>query len=323
MAADPSIQVTAREDLSIFYRILRTCIRPFRPRLVSPGKPLPAGSPRLSPPSTKCTIREQQSEGLYLYDFTADADTSHQKTSTLHRLYYFCGGSFQSPPSSDHWKFCTELCLQLKDVYQITLVSYPLAPKSPAAESLPVLQKWLRSAMSEAAVNKHDITLMGDSSGGNIALSLGFWWASVSKNTDGSKLKNIFAISPTTDLRNANPDIKQADKHDPVLTVNSSLDGHKKWAGAMPLDDPNLSPIFFDPNLLRLHNVKVHGVVGTHDVLAPDALKFREACSKAGVVGEWLEWKRQMHCFPLAFHYGLREGKAGKDWIVDVLRRNA
>lgn len=92
--------------------------------------------------------------------------------------------------------------------------------------------------MSEAAVNKNNITLMGDSSGGNIALSLGFWWASsASKHTDGSKLKNILAISPATDLRNINSDIKEADKHDPVLTIKSSLDGHKKWAGAMPLVD--------------------------------------------------------------------------------------
>lgn len=324
MAARPSIQVTTRDDLSFLYRILRTLIRPFRPHLVSASDEFLAGSPKLSPLKTKCIIYERQSEGLYLYDFRADTSLSHQVPSTSHHLYYFCGGSFQSPPSSDHWKLCTELCLQLRDQYRITVVSYPLAPNSPAAESLPVLQKWLQATMSEAASKHANVTLMGDSSGGNIALSLGFWWAaSISKHSEGSTLKNIFAISPTTDLRNTNPDIKEADKHDPVLTIKASLDGHKKWAGAMPLDNAELSPIFSDPNLLRLHSIKVHGVVGTHDILAPDALKFREACSKAGVVGEWLEWKGQMHCFPLAFGYGLREAKAGKDWVVEVLRRNS
>ncbi len=323
MAAKPSIEVTTREDLSVLYRILRTVIRPFRPRLVAAGEAFPAGSLKLSPPSTKCAIHERQSEGLYLYDFIADTNPPDQKPSTVHHLYYFGGGGFQSPPSSNHWKLCTELCLQLTDSYRITLVSYPLSPNSPAPESLLVLQKWLRATIHQASSNPSSVTLMGDSSGWNIAISLGFWWASNgSDNTVGRTLKNVLVISPATDLRNTNPEIKEADRYDPVLTIKASTDGHKKWAGTMPLDNVNLSPIFSDPNLFRLRKIKVHGVVGTHDILAPDALKFRKACSEAGVTGEWLEWKGQMHCFPLAFTYGLREAKEGKDWIVDVLRRN-
>jgi hypothetical protein len=31
----------------------------------------------------------------------------------------------------------------------------------------------------------------------------------------------------------------------------------------------------------------------------------------------------QMHCFPLAAVYGLSEGKVGRDWILDVLKRHA
>jgi acetyl esterase/lipase len=56
--------------------------------------------------------------------------------------------------------------------------------------------------------------------------------------------------------------------------------------------------------------------------LAPDAVKFRKACEKAGVTGEWLVWEGQMHCFPLTFSYGMSEGKQGMDWVVGVLERN-
>ena len=328
MSIPPSIQVTTRDDLSLLYRLLRAVIRPLRPRLANPGKPLPAGSPKLTPPSTKCSINERQSEGVYLYDFTVNASSprspSTAKESRPHQLYYFVGGGFQSPPSPGHWKFCAELCQQLGNAYRVTLVSYPLAPNSPAPESLPVLQKWLLSTVSSAALNDDSITLMGDSSGGNIALSLGFWSASTASiNTNQQTVKNIFAICPAVDLRNENTAIADADNYDPILTVKMSSDVGKAWAGTLPLDNPEVSPIFSDPDIYRRSGIKVHGVIGTHDILAPDATKFREALNEAGVSGEWLEWKGQMHCFPIAQSYGLRESKEATSWIVDVLRRHA
>ena len=324
----PSIQLTTYDNLSVAYRILRTLIRPLRPRLVSPGKPLPAGSPKLSPPATKCTIRERQVAGIYLYKFIANStqpvSAEMRKGSASHHIFYFAGGGFQSPPSSEHWKFCTEICTQLRDLYEITLVSYPLAPNSPASESLPALRNWLRFTVSEAALKGTNMTLMGDSAGGNIALSLGFWWASnVSNHNARSSIKSIFVISPVTNLRNENQSITEANKHDPVLTVKLTSDVGKQWASNMPLDHADVSPIFSDPSLFKKADIRVHGVVGTHDVLAPDAIKFREACNQSGVVGEWLEWKGQMHCFPLAFPYALPEGKRGKEWVLAVLRRNA
>jgi acetyl esterase/lipase len=326
MATYPSIKVTSYDDLSVLYKVLRTVIRPFRPRLVKPGKPLPLGSPKLSPPHAKCATSERQVEGIFLHDFlptSPSPSSSLQNRSGRHHLFYFAGGGFQSPPSSDHWKFCAELAVQLNDLYDVTVVSYPLAPNSPAPQSLPALRNWLRTTVSDAASNDCSVTLMGDSSGGTIALSLGIWCASnISEHTLRSTLKNIFVISPATDLRNENAAIVEADKHDPVLSIRLTSELGKTWAGSMPLDHQEVSPIFSDLNLCRLADVKVHGVVGTHDVLAPDALKFRDACNQAGVVGEWLEWRGQMHCFPLAFAYGLKEGKQGKDWILDVLRRN-
>ena len=162
---------------------------------------------------------------------------------------------------------------------------------------------------------------MGDSAGGNVVLSLAFWWSA--KTSIKWPLANAFVISPATDLRNDNPDIVEADKHDPVLSVGLTTDVAKKWAGSLPRDSPEVSPNLADFDALHQSKIKVHGVVGTHDVLAPDAIRFRELCVKHNVQGEWLQWEGQMHCFPLASVYGLSEGKIGRDWIIDVLRRNA
>lgn len=51
---------------------------------------------------------------------------------------------------------------------------------------------------------------------------------------------------------------------------------------------PNLSP---HVSRLKEVGIKVHGVVGTADVLAPDALVFKAMCEKYGIVGDWLVWQ--------------------------------
>ena len=182
--------------------------------------------------------------------------------------------------------------------------------------------------MRKAGENGQRVTLMGDSAGGNVVLSLAFWWAGrkerivESKGNRTGNLVNVLAISPATDLRNVNEGIKEADKHDPVLSVELTTDVGRKWAGDLGTGDPTVSPNLADLNVLAQSGVKVHGVVGTHDVLGPDAIVFRELCAKHNVPGEWLQWEGQMHCFPLASMYGLREGKDARGWIIDVLRRN-
>lgn len=218
MDGPSSITVTTRTDLSLLYRILRTIIRPLRPRLVSPGKPLPAGSPKLSPPSS-IPVTEHQLDGIHTYRYPSPEVTKHN-------IYYFAGGGFQSPPSSEHWKTCKELAARLADVgYSVTLISYPLAPNSPASKSLPIMRKWLQDTCTLAIERVEDITLAGDSAGGNVVLNLGLWWAEeISKSSGRNPLKQILAISPATDLRNENPAIKEADTRDPVLSIGLTTD---------------------------------------------------------------------------------------------------
>ena len=101
---------------------------------------------------------------------------------------------------------CAEFCIRLEGSYNVVVVSYPLAPKSPASESLPILQAWLRAIMTQAIQENRNVTLMGDSAGGNMALSLAFWWAGQPEAQQStSPLKNVFAISPAVDMRNENP----------------------------------------------------------------------------------------------------------------------
>lgn len=386
-----SIQVTTRSDLSVLYKILRVIIRPLRPRLVKLGDPAPPGSQKLSPPRRRgCEVIESRRCGVWEYTFrhpkgsrsrpqeeaatntktntnttTTNAEanatvTGRNRKSAKHRIYYFNGGGFQSPPSSEHWRFIAHFTEDLavggdrgggaREI-QVTLVSHPLAPASPAADALPVLREWFASALDDADGAGDTVTLMGDSSGGNLALTLAF--AAVesykpSKSDSGKALPlvSVFVISPAVDLRNVNPEIWEADKHDPILTIGTTSEVARAWTGnidqealretpgdppraTIATSDPAVSPLLHTDDMFRLlrdRGVSVHGVVGTHDVLAPDALEFMRKCERLGMRGKWLVWDGQMHCFPMAGGgkvLGLREGQEGRKWVDEVLREDA
>ena len=316
-----SIKVTRRDDLSLLYRVMRLLMRQVRPRLAGmPKTPYPAGSQKLKHPNLSVKVQERQVEGVYLYDLIVHGE----KRRPTHRMYYFHGGGFQTEPSKDHWKLCAEFAQQLSATHDVTVVSYPLAPSSPAAEALPVLKALLRALVKDAADDNKHLVLAGDSSGGNIALCLGFYWATEIASTSMLPAPiSVFAMSPAVDLTHSNPDIDEVDRHDPLLRKDMCEKIGVTWAGTLPKDSPEVSPLFGNFDALRMAGVKVHGLIGTYDNLAPDDIGFYKALSQHGIEGEWLEWKGQMHCFPLAFSYGIRECKEGKDWIIDVLRRDA
>ncbi len=73
------------------------------------------------------------------------------------------------------------------------------------------------------------------------------------------------------------------------------------WRGNWLVSDPRLSPILADLELLTRANIKVDGVIAGHDVLGPGAILFRKKFQECGVNGDWLEWEKQMHCFPDVF----------------------
>lgn len=377
-AAPSSIKITTRDDLSLLYRFVRTVIKPLRPKLATSTNQQPGGSIRLIPPQkSDLEITESQVESIWQYTYQTKSSSSSLQghaSHPTHHIYYFNGGGFQMRPSNQHRVFVRRLS---RDLYRrshtqaqnrpeplITLVSYPLAPHSPAHKSLPILQKWLSATLNNAAQSGDTVSLMGDSSGGNLALSLGFWASdnykapssiadsdpeprskesapSHGRPTASSPLVSIIAICPAVDLRNVNPEIKQVDRLDPVLTAKLTGDVAQIWSSGSSskttsdskpdnahlwsVHDPQLSPLLNSEDSFRgLANkgIDIHGVIGTFDVLSPDAKLFMRKCEKYGVRGQWLVWEGQMHCFPLTAGKGMRgirEGREALKWLEDVI----
>lgn len=216
----------------------------------------------------------------------------------------------------------------------ISIVSYPLAPKNPAPVAFPRLLEMYRALLRAAEEEGHRVIMAGDSSGANIVLSLVLEALREDEETQATRLEEekdvpiptphptaIMVISPSTDLTRSNPDIEKLQHLDPLLTPKFIKDTAKAWLGDWEATDRRVSPINADISLLAKVDIKVYGVTGGYDILAPDAVMFRNKCEEAGVKGQWLEWEKQMHCFPLTWPYGLREGRESVGWMLDVLKK--
>lgn len=304
-------------------------IRPFRHHVGRPDKVWPAGSQQLKPPSStkkKCDVVERKIEDIWLYDMTlkASSTTSEKKNErkSTYRIYYFNGGGWQSPAGSSHWKFLTAL-LEAIPHATVTLVSYPLAPNSPAPISLPQLVKLYEALMKESASKGETVTFAGDSSGGEIVLCIPL--EALRSGLDIPKPHSIMAICPSTDLSRENPIIHEVEKHDPILEVKFVKQTAEKWAGEWDKKDPRISPLQAnDLDLFRRNSIFVDGCTAGNDVLGPDGVLFRAKLAKNGVEGEWLQWEKMMHCWPIAKSYGISpESEEAFQWIAAVLRKRS
>lgn len=333
----PTIRVTKRHDRSTLMMLLQLLIKPFASKLVHSDTEFPAGSPQLTPhkrATKRCDVHERKVEDIYLYDIIPVNESSgvtqertiEGKTGAKRkrRVFYYSGGGWSMPANSEHWFFVSELAKQLHPHgFVVTLVSYPLAPNSAAPVSFPQMMKQYRALMELAEKEEEDVILAGDSAGGNIILSL-LINALLEDARDGVErptCKGVMAISPSTDLTRQNADMHTIAPKDPILRIPFVKGTAKGWCGEWDAKDIRVSPLHADVTCIKKRGVKVHGVVGRYDILSPDAILFREKCSQARIEGEWLDWDKQMHVFPLIFRYGLREGHESKDWILDVLRR--
>lgn len=171
-------------------------------------------------------------------------------------------------------------------------------------------------------VPDEDVIFAGDSSGANLALSLVH--NILSQNPRARVPSRIMLISPVVDMRNGNPDMAAVDKNDPLLSSKFTGEVARAYCGVeTDPADPRVSPLLRDQTVLGRRGVTVDGVIAGYDVLGPDARKLREKCQAQGVSGEWLEWEKMIHCFPLAFCYKfLPESNEAVDWILRRLMAN-
>ncbi|PCJ16383.1 MAG: alpha/beta hydrolase [Gammaproteobacteria bacterium] len=226
-------------------------------------------------------------------------------------VLYFHGGGYLFGSPQGYKRLIWPLAK--KTNMPFVVIDYRMAPDHvyPAA-----LEDSISAYKALLAQGYTNITLMGDSAGGNLTLATLLKIKTLQLPTPTSAV----TISPWTDLSMSSPSAGYNAKNDPYLPGGpKQLEAAKYYAGDTPLDDPLLSPAFAD----------YHGIttplkitVGGPEVLLDDAKQVAESASKAGVEVDFKIWPDMAHVFPL-FQF-LPEGKeCAKEIVEFVLTHHA
>ncbi|MBQ7005867.1 MAG: alpha/beta hydrolase [Clostridia bacterium] len=183
-------------------------------------------------------------------------------------IFYFPGGGFIDQPKSQHWSFLNKLTSQtgIPVIVPVYLKVTSYCAEEAYADIIEIYSKYTDSTKLK------NIILMGDSSGGNMALSL----AMQLRETDMPQPGKIIVISPWMDLSMKNPEMEGYKKGEFMVGLSGLEILGKKWAGEKSIYDPVISPLY--GNFNGLGEIVIFS--GAKDMLHPDILRFGERLEK-------------------------------------------
>jgi monoterpene epsilon-lactone hydrolase len=193
--------------------------------------------------------------------------------------------------------------------FGVAAARYPLAPEHPAP------------AQFDAAVAAHaallargfavgQIILGGDSAGGGLALAL-----LADLCARGLRPAGLFALSPWTDLALTGASLRENAEADPLLPVARMEEAVAMVRGALPPDDPRLSPLyarFVTPPPVFLQ-------VGSTEILRDDSRRMAQVLRQAGGAVTLQEWPDAPHVWQMLDGY-IPEARAALRELAGFLR---
>ncbi len=205
------------------------------------------------------------------------------------KILYIYGGTFVLQPSVFHWRFMDKLAYET--LYEVVLPIYPKAPEYTYRETHQAIEQAYRRLLKETDAD--NIVIMGDASGGNMALSF------VQKLMEQDELplpRQLYLISPWLDLSLSNPDItEQVQKKDPIQNVFSLQSVAKVWVDDLERKNPRVSPMY--GSVRGLPPVYMFG--GTSEIFYPDMRKLADYFEAEQQPIHFYEYKDMVTAFPL------------------------
>ena len=202
-------------------------------------------------------------------------------------VVYLHGGSYCEQPVLQHWQFCDRLA-RGADVTSVMAV-YPKAPNNTFEAAYSYLTTLWNRLLREWKPEK--IILMGDSSGGGLALAFAEYLRENGMPLPGQ----LILFSPWLDISMDTPVPAELNRLDPTLSADALRRMGRNWAGDTDVHDYRLSPIYGD--LRGLPPMTVY--YGTHEIFLPDARKFKEKCGREGAALDYIEEPKMNHCYAL------------------------
>lgn len=244
-------------------------------------------------------ISERQVEGMQVFKLN-DRKSPKQKV-----IIYLHGGGWTSQPERYHWIFMNKLVQETNA--KIIAPVYPKTPNFNYKHTYPKLLNLYKEIL-ETVDAPEQLTLMGDSAGGNICLGL----AHLFKEHDLPQPKDIILLAACVDMHFDNHLIPLYEEKDPMIASGGMDVITSAWAGDKELHDPLMSPIYGNAEGFG----KISHFIGTHDILYPDAVKFDEKLTKQGLPIDTFVFPRMNHVFVIM---PIPEANAARLKIIEII----
>jgi acetyl esterase/lipase len=231
--------------------------------------------------------------------FTLNPGEGHKHILYLH------GGAYVEGFLRPHWDFMHML---IKDLdCTITAPDYPLAPENTYLQTFEMMSELYRQLIEK--VDQKDFVIMGDSSGGGLALAL----AQKMRIENIRQPAQIILLSPWLDIGLTNPEIKDIDPSDLFLGVDSLRVAGKAYAGDADPGSYLLSPV--NGPLDGLGKISVF--IGSREILVADARKLKARSIEEGIGLNYYEYTGMFHTWMLL---NFPESKKAKRQIISIIR---
>lgn len=243
-------------------------------------------------------LTEESYEGMPVLYVNADGKRDRV-------LFYIHGGYYVYQMNAEHTAAINQLVNATGAMAVVPI--YPLAPFNTAEDSFDLMVGLYEQVRADNPDSK--IILMGDSAGGGYSLALAEGLAE--RGID--QPDELILLSPWVEVTMSNPEIKNYESVDPMLTVTMGKMSGKAWAGELSTDDWHVSPINGD--LSKLQNVTIF--VGDRELFTPDdTLLYEKLADNENarlVVGHG-----QNHVYPV---YPTFEGRIAMEQIMGIIER--
>jgi epsilon-lactone hydrolase len=244
----------------------------------------PYPQPARLPPSLlkSCEVREETVAGYSVITVTPRNSRSRQ------HVIYTHGGAYVLNVLKEHWQIVEGVIRRTGATFTVPI--YPLAPEHEHGRAYDQLEAVYRSLCS--TVGPADITLMGDSAGGCLALGQ----AICCRDAGIALPARVVLLAPWLDITLSNPQARLLEPRDPMLGVDALIYCGKLWAGAADPRQSQLSPIYGD--LAGLPPIDVYQ--GSCDIMSADTRVLHERVCAAGGSIRTYEYAGAFHVFVAA-----------------------
>lgn len=243
----------------------------------------------------------QASNGFNMQVFSSEP---YRDPETL--IVYLHGGACIYQPVFFHWRFVHDLALRTH--CQVLMPLYPKYPEYHCVDDMAVMLDFYEQYVMPMQAKK--VVLMGDSFGGNVAMTL---TQEIAKR-GLQPVSGLVVMSPCVDhtysRREAMKALQPLDQMIKLERIESLMGG---WQGELPSTHPWVSPIFGDLTALPSNTLLIYG---SNEILKADAELLVDKMKELGRPIKALEYQGMFHTFPL---FPVKEGFEALREIVGLI----